>query len=165
MGTTAETHFVDDRGRTCAVLWRAIDGHPKGYGAELQNLLGTFRFVDGLSGQRESGLIRLRTVDEPRIALGMPCLAAQAVALLKDDEAGYVFLQPPGYFDLPPAFRYTVCVDGTGVLSLRCEVPVLDTDLHGASAPGETVPHTWRVLYDGPASSFDPDDAERSAFE
>jgi hypothetical protein len=165
MGTTSETHFVDDQGRTCAVLWRAVDGNPTAHGADLQEFLGTCRLVNGLFKGPECGSNPVWAADEPRCAVGMPCLAAQAVAFFKAEKPGYFYLQPPEYYDLPANFRYTACVDSSGTLSLRCEVPTFDTDVDWNSPPGVPVPHSWHVLYDGPAGSFDPEDAEQTAWD
>ena len=167
MGTTCETHFVDGKGRTCAVMWRAQDGYPTSHGAELQDLLGTFQLVEGLVTDTASNRTASRNAEKPRRATGMPCVAAQAVAYFKTHGSGYFYLQPSGYFDMPPSFRYTAHVDGGGTLCLRCEVSAIDAhvDLEAVSRPGIPVPHSWRLLYDGPASSFDPEDAEQTAFD
>lgn len=165
MSTTAETHFIDDQGRTCAVLWRTMDGYPTTHGAELKELLGTFRLVKGLSEHRDRARICFHDIEEPRLAVGIPCLAAQVVALFKEDEPGHFYLQSPGYFELPPSFRYAIYVDDAGILSLRCEVPDFEENLADHSSRDAPVRYSWHVLYDGPANSFDPDEVERWAFE
>jgi hypothetical protein len=142
-----------------------MDGYPTTHGAELKELLGTFRLVKGLSEHRHRGRICCRGIEEPRLAVGMPCLAAQVVSHFKADEPGRFYLQPPDCFELPPSFRYSIYIDDAGILSLRCEVPEFEENL--ASQPPREAParYSWHTLYDGPVNSFDPDEAERWAFE
>lgn len=94
MGTRSLTIF---EGRAeIAVLYRQFDGYPhNGHGQELAEFLAGFRIVNGI-GARDS-----------KLANGLECLAAQAVAHFKS-EPGHFYLYPAGTRDCGEEFRYTV---------------------------------------------------------
>lgn len=96
MGTRCLTIFKEADGEEIAVLYRQIDGHPEGHGDELDRFLEEKTLVNGLPMK-----------DNPVLANGMPCLAAQVVAHFKT-EPGSFYLHPAGTRNIGEEYLYTV---------------------------------------------------------
>jgi len=109
MGTRCLTVFRDEeRGQEVCVLYRQSDGYPQGHGQELAEFLSGFQVVDGLSG--EGG----------KVANGMGCLAAQAVAYFKQRPGGF-YLYPSGTRDVWEDYVYTVYLGEGKRLRMKIE--------------------------------------------
>ena len=96
MGTRCLTVFREADGTEIVVLYRQLDGYPSGHGEELERLLESKTLVNGLP---------LR--DDPSLANGMGCLAAQVVAHLKTGPGGF-YLHPAGTRGVGEEYVYTV---------------------------------------------------------
>ena len=90
MGTRSLIVFEDDNGNYIATIYRQYDGYPSGLGKDLYDIMNGMVVVNGFSS------------DTPKKAAnGIGCLAAQAVAGLKDG-IGNVYLKssPNSFQDL-----------------------------------------------------------------
>lgn len=104
MGTRSLTVFVEEDGTEIVVMYRQFDGYLEGMGKDLAEFLDGIKLVNG---------IPMGTTK--RLANGMGCLAAQAIADFKT-EVGNVYLYPAGTRDCGEEFIYTVYpqADGRG---------------------------------------------------
>jgi hypothetical protein len=97
MGTRSLTIFRDEKGKDIVVMYRQMDGYPKGgHGQELAEFLKDFTMVNGISYN-----------ETRKIANGMGCLAAQVIAHFKDG-AGGIYLYPAGTNDVCEEYVYIV---------------------------------------------------------
>ena len=142
MGTRCLTVFQDNDGTEIAVLYRQFDGYPDGMGNDLKEFLAPKRLVNGMSG------------DTSKVANGMGCLAAQIVAHFKT-EAGNFYLYPAGARDCGEEFIYTL-YPAVGVIHMRVQAGSVTF----FGMPG-TKQGNMGILYDGPASAFDSDRADK----
>jgi len=159
MGTRSLTVFVDTwehEGQQCSeeivVMYRQMDGGPKWHGSELKEFLKQYRLVNGIGGNPKT-----------KIANGMGCLAAQAIAHFKRNSdtgelsAGGFYLYKAGTRDAGEEYIYTVYPgkkEGTINLKVTCG----DVTMFGL--PG-TKEENMPVLYDGPVTRFFPKAAEK----
>lgn len=135
MGTRSLTVFEDegkavsgDEGKEIVVMYRQMDGYPKGHGQDLCQFLTGITLVNGIP-----------MGNEKRLANGMGCLAAQVVAHFKNG-VGEIYLHPAGTRGVDEEYRYHV----SGREGGEPNVKVIEVSYH---APDKT-------LYDGPASEF-----------
>lgn len=104
MGTRSLTAFVGEDKREIVVMYRQYDGNPEGHGVELAEFLAGLRLTNGLAGEGS----------KERVANGIECLAAQAVAYFKvpgkctQGAAGQFYLHPAGTRDVGEQFMYFV---------------------------------------------------------
>ncbi len=117
---------------TLCTIYKHYDGYPDSLGSALADFLRPIAIVNGLGG------------DYQRTANGMPCLAAQVVAHLKDG-AGDVYLYPPGEFGMCEEYVYDIYPHAKG---LRLAVHAVDFDdnktLIFDGLPNEWVMHQLR---------------------
>jgi len=100
MGTRSLTIFNDEwKNEEIVVLYRQYDGYPEGHGTDLLTFIDSMKIVNGIS------LISLN--GDERIANGMGCLAAQAIAHFKE-ETGKFYLYSAGTRDIGEEFIYTL---------------------------------------------------------
>lgn len=92
MGTRSLTR-VFNRGIEILCIYRQMDGHISGMGADLAGIVEGGKFVNGISGEKE------------KIFNGMGCFAAQLVAGLKDGPGG-IDIYPVGSNDVGEEFVY-----------------------------------------------------------
>ena len=89
MGTRSLTYVfsTDSSGdsKPLVCMYRQYDGYLAGHGLELAEFLSPFKIVNGLGG---------RSLDDPKPANGMGCLAAQMVSHFKGDIPGNFYLYP-----------------------------------------------------------------------
>lgn len=96
MSTRSLTVFKDEEGQEIAVMYRQLDGYPKGHGKDLTEMLSGIKMVNGLS------------IDNPgKVANGMGCLAAQIVAHFKEGPGG-IYLLPAGSRDCGEDYTYLI---------------------------------------------------------
>ena len=97
MGTRSLTVFFDNfKDTEIVVLYRQFDGYPSGHGLELAEFLDDMLIVNGMTCGQPS-----------KIANGMGCLAAQAVAYFKKGP-GEFYLHPAGSRELWEEYIYEV---------------------------------------------------------
>jgi len=161
MGTRCLTIFKDE-GTEYAVMYRQFDGYPDGHGKELAEFLKGLVLVNGYGSSDEPFLKR-----GGRIANGMSCLAAQAIARFKGKEhagsetygqCGGIYLYPAGTRDCGEDYVYTVYAGSRVEMGQRAK-PRLRVQM----AQGEMVNGEWKdcplescpVLFDGTADEFD----------
>lgn len=87
MGTRSLTYFIDPHlnNETVACVYRQMDGYPSGHGRDLAEFLVPIKIVNGFGHEDKAGTH----------ANGAGCLAAQAVAQLKNDQGiGGIYLEP-----------------------------------------------------------------------
>lgn len=148
MGTQSLTVFEDEDGTEIVVMYRQMDGYPKGHGKDLAEFLARGKVVNGYSMQDQEGAHSERVV-----ANGVGCLAAQVIAYFKQG-IGNIYLYPAGKRDLGEEFVYTL-YPATENIMLRVEVG--DTTFFGL--PG-TKQSNMPVIYDGTIDAFDAEKAE-----
>lgn len=95
MGTRSLTRIFDEDGKELCCIYRQMDGYPDGHGQELADFLKGFNMVNGLGGEKG------------KVANGYGCLAAQAIAHLKDGP-GSIYLYPAGIRDCGESYEYHV---------------------------------------------------------
>ena len=97
MGTRSLTVFKEESGKEICVMYRQMDGYPKGHGLELANFLAGMKIVNGISA-----------TEKGRTANGMPCLTAQVIKEFKGDRVGDIYIQPAGTRDCWEDYIYFV---------------------------------------------------------
>ena len=156
MGTRSLTVVRDTEGaKDICVLYRQMDGYPTGHGAELKEFLAPFTVVNGIGS------------DTPKKAAnGMECLAAQLVSHFKGDQIGSFYLYPSGTRDCGEEYIYTVYKRKREGKSTEIEQPepvmlkVQSGCVTYFGLPG-TKQGNMPVIYNGLASEFDPEAAEK----
>jgi hypothetical protein len=140
MGTRSLTVFMDGE-KELAVLYRHMDGYPKGHGADLKSVFGNCEIVNGIGGPTKH-----------RIANGMDCLAAQVIAHFKTGP-GSIYLMAAGTRDVGEEFIYTLyCPGDKGALHLKVQAGRVTY----FGDPGTKQAH-MPVLFDGPLGCFRPE--------
>lgn len=107
MGTRSLTIIKDESGTEILTLYRQFDGYPEGHGRQLAKFLNGFKVCNGIS-----------SYEDPKLANGAGCLAAQVVAYLKrpmktwdgkrHGPVGNVYIYPQGTRDVGEEYIYTV---------------------------------------------------------
>lgn len=98
MGTRSLTHVLDDHTESVLVtIYRQFDGYPSGHGADLAEILKDRTVVNGIGSNTPA-----------KASNGAGCLAATIVTLLKGEEIGGIYLEPPGTEDHGEEYVYTV---------------------------------------------------------
>lgn len=82
MGTRSVTIILDGNQELCRI-YRQYDGYPEGHGVELADICVKRTLVNGFSSPKTQ-------------ANGIGCLAALIISGLKGDDAGNIYLEPPG---------------------------------------------------------------------
>lgn len=84
MSTRSITKFYDEyEDEYLVTMYRHMDGYVSGHGKDLLSFLSGFKVVNGIG------------IDNPdKIANGMGCLAAQAIAHFKDGPGGVYIVSP-----------------------------------------------------------------------
>ena len=95
MGTRSLTKIYNENVKLIVTMYRQMDGYPSGHGLELTDFLNEITIVNGLSSGQPK-----------RIANGMGCLAAQAVAHFKEGPGG-IYLVTPGDHDQEFVYEVT----------------------------------------------------------
>lgn len=127
MGTRSLTVFKDADGEELVVLYRQMDGYPRGHGRDLYKLLKGSKLVNGFFVDDS---LKKRTFN------GMPCLSAAVIASLKT-EIGNFYLYPAGTRNAGEEYIYILSPGA-------CRKDGRSRGLHLRIATG-----TGKVIYDG----------------
>lgn len=106
MGTRSLTFFKTEEGANIVCMYRQMDGYPSGHGTELAEFLTGITLVNGISLAKKK-----------KVANGMGCLAAQAVAHFKHGPGGIYLEVPRLTADHGQEYVYIVTAEGVKVMA------------------------------------------------
>lgn len=141
MGTRCLTVIKDENNEEIVVMYRQMDGYPSGHGKDLKEFLDGFYVVNGYT-QEDS--------KSEKAANGMSCLAGQLIAHFKTGIGGF-YLEKAGTRDCGESYIYTVYCDANPESWGK---PQGSKPKHFLNIKVE---HFENVIYDGPVSTFDPE--------
>ena len=124
MGTRSLTTFIDNfDNKEIVVMYRQMDGYPKGHGIDLLEFLQGMDVVNGLPVGRS----------DASLANGMSCLAAQVISHFKQG-AGEFYLHTANTRDYGEEYIYTIYVNKINELSVKvsdvyCERNIFDGNI------------------------------------
>jgi hypothetical protein len=131
MGTCSTTHISDEDGNHLVSIYRQFDGYFTGHGQELADFLKSKLLVKGYSDAESTNQ-----------AVGMGCLAALLICLLKKNRIGNVYITDK---DNRGDYNYFVTYAGGKEQGMQVNIRV---ESYG------------KVVYDGTAKGFDGKELE-----